>query len=218
MFWVQSDTFVFCYIRTLLASSGSTLGHGSTTRTHAFRRPGPPKSGPPEALAHTHKIYLFAIRRVCSAGAHPVASPPSPASHRLASASLAVVNDPPPTPPAPPHTTSFSHCSSSGAGLVAPTQYAPPPSGESMDAMARAWLVMRTGEVTARVGRVDHCTTKDLVPWLPLAKEKLCPKPGAAHTFPFQPSPHESVMLSVHVAPSATANGELKVYGAPSLR
>eukprot|EP00964_Phaeocystis_antarctica_P033081 scaffold18755_cov56-Phaeocystis_antarctica.AAC.2 len=51
-------------MRTLLASSGgSTLGYGSTTQTHAFRRP--PKSGPPEAHAHTHNIY--AVRRVCSA-------------------------------------------------------------------------------------------------------------------------------------------------------
>eukprot|EP00964_Phaeocystis_antarctica_P015883 scaffold8790_cov69-Phaeocystis_antarctica.AAC.2 len=53
--------------------------------------------------------------------------------------------------------------------------------------------------------------------FVPVAKEKLCPKPGAFHSFPFQPSPYESVMLSVHVAPSATANGELKVYGAPPL-
>jgi len=37
---------------------------------------------------------------------------------------------------------------SSGAGVAAPT--VAPPSGESMDATARAWLVMRTGEeVTA---------------------------------------------------------------------
>eukprot|EP00964_Phaeocystis_antarctica_P099762 scaffold65557_cov49-Phaeocystis_antarctica.AAC.2 len=62
-----------------------------------------------------------------------------------------------------------------------------------------------------------NCTTKDLVPWPPLAKEKLCPKPGAAHSFPFQPSPYESVMSRVHVAPSATANGKLEVYGAPPL-
>ena len=51
----------------------------------------------------------------------------------------------------------------------------------------------------------------------PLAKEKLCAKPGAAHSAPFQPSPYESVMLSVHVAPSATTNGKLEVYGAPPL-
>eukprot|EP00964_Phaeocystis_antarctica_P121581 scaffold85237_cov52-Phaeocystis_antarctica.AAC.2 len=36
-----------------------------------------------------------------------------------------------------------------------------------------------------------NCTTKDLVPWLPSAKEKLCPKPGAAHSAPFQPFPYE---------------------------
>ena len=62
-----------------------------------------------------------------------------------------------------------------------------------------------------------NCTTKDLVPCLPSAREKLCPKPGAAHSAPFQPSPYESVMSRVHVAPSATANGELEVYGAPPL-
>ena len=52
---------------------------------------------------------------------------------------------------------------------------------------------------------------------MPFAKEKLCPKPGAAHSAPFQPSRCESVISRVHVAPSATANGELEVYGAPPL-
>eukprot|EP00964_Phaeocystis_antarctica_P069396 scaffold42168_cov62-Phaeocystis_antarctica.AAC.1 len=47
--------------------------------------------------------------------------------------------------------------------------------------------------------------------------QKLCSKPGAAHSASFQPSPYESVMLRVHVAPSATANGTLEVYGAPPL-
>ena len=61
------------------------------------------------------------------------------------------------------------------------------------------------------------CTTKDLVPCLPFAREKLCPKPGAAHSAPFQPSPYESVISRTHVAPSATANGELEVYGLPPL-
>ena len=64
-------------------------------------------------------------------------------------------------------------------------------------------------------------TTKDSVwtagDFIPLAKEKLCPKPGAAHSAPFQPSPYESVMSRVHVAPSATADGTLEVYGAPPL-
>ena len=61
-------------------------------------------------------------------------------------------------------------------------------------------------------------TTKDSLPCLvPLAKEKVCPKPGADHSAPFQPSPYESVMSRVHVAPSATANGTLEVYGAPPL-
>ena len=61
-------------------------------------------------------------------------------------------------------------------------------------------------------------TTKDSVPCSgPLAKEKVCPKPGADHSAPFQPSPYESVMSRVHVAPSTTANGELEVYGAPPL-
>ena len=62
-----------------------------------------------------------------------------------------------------------------------------------------------------------NCTTKDLFPWSPSAKNKLCPKPGAAHSAPFQPSPYSSVMSRVHVAPSATANGTLEVYGAHSL-
>ena len=61
------------------------------------------------------------------------------------------------------------------------------------------------------------CTTKELAPWKPLAREKACPKPGAAHSAPFQPSPHESVICRVHVAPSATASGALEVYGAPPL-
>ena len=59
-------------MRTLLASSGSTLGRGSRTQTHAFRRP--TKSGPPEAHAPTHNTLLYAVRRACSAGAHPVRS------------------------------------------------------------------------------------------------------------------------------------------------
>ena len=63
-----------------------------------------------------------------------------------------------------------------------------------------------------------NCTTKDLVLWLPLAIEKLCPKPGAAHSAPFQPSHDESVISRVHVSPSATANGTLEAYGAPPLR
>ena len=62
-----------------------------------------------------------------------------------------------------------------------------------------------------------NCTTKDAVPWEPLANEKACPKPGAAHSAPFQPSPNESVMLRVHVAPSSTTKGTLEVYGAPPL-
>ena len=67
-----------------------------------------------------------------------------------------------------------------------------------------------------------NCTTKDLVPCLgPFSKEKLCPKLGAAHSAPFQPSEYWSSMVRVHVAPSATANGELgdddEGYGAPPL-
>ena len=60
-----------------------------------------------------------------------------------------------------------------------------------------------------------NCTTKDVDPSEPSAKEKLCPKPGASHTFPVQPSPYQSVMYRVHVAPSAAANGKLEVNGAP---
>ena len=82
-----------------LASSGSTLGHGPTTRTHACRRPPKRDRGRP---MHTHTHTIYAVRRVYSAGAHPVASPPSPVSHRLASASLAV-SEPNPSNPTPPH-------------------------------------------------------------------------------------------------------------------
>jgi hypothetical protein len=46
---------------------------------------------------------------------------------------------------------------------------------------------------------------------------KPCPKPGAEHSAPFQPSPYESVMSRVHVAPAATANGKLEAYGAPPI-
>ena len=86
-------------MRTLLASSGSTLGHGPTTRTHAFRRPPKREQGRPR---HTHTHTIYAVRRVYSARAHPVASPPSPVSRRLASASLAVSEPTPPPRPTPP--------------------------------------------------------------------------------------------------------------------
>ena len=61
------------------------------------------------------------------------------------------------------------------------------------------------------------CTTNDAVPFLPVAKENLCPKPGATHSFPNQPSKRELVISRVHVAPSATANGTVEVYCAPPL-
>ena len=64
------------------------------------------------------------------------------------------------------------------------------------------------GDLTAGEG---DPTTKDSAPCLPSAKEKLCPKPGAAHSASIQPSPYESVMSRVHVAPTSTANGELEV-------
>ena len=99
MKWDRECAFSRPYMGTLWASSGSTLGHGPTTRTHAFRRPPKRERGRPR---HTHTHTIYAVRRVYSAGAHPVASPPSPVSHRLASASLAV-SEPIPAPPAPPH-------------------------------------------------------------------------------------------------------------------
>ena len=92
------------YMRTLLASSGSTLGHGPTTRTHAFRRPPKRERGRPR---HTHTHTIYAVRRVYSAGVHPVVSPPSPVSHRLASASLAVSE---PTDPQPTFSSPESAC------------------------------------------------------------------------------------------------------------
>ena len=42
-------------------------------------------------------------------------------------------------------------------------------------------------------------------------KKKICPKLGAAHCAPFQPSPLESLMVRAHVAPIVTAKGELDV-------
>ena len=66
-------------------------------------------------------------------------------------------------------------------------------------------------------GLGESCTTKDVAPWEPLAREKSWPKPGAAHSAPFQPSPHESVISRVHVAPSAATKGTLETYGAPPL-
>eukprot|EP00964_Phaeocystis_antarctica_P103860 scaffold69098_cov54-Phaeocystis_antarctica.AAC.2 len=124
-------------------------GEGSTVTGR--RRLGlTPLDGPQRAdrprHTHTHNIYTYAVRRVCSAGAHPVASPPSPASHRLASASLAVVSDPPnPTCPTPHFLFSPLLVKRRGPGGA----HTAPPSGESMDATARAWLVMRTGEEVA---------------------------------------------------------------------
>ena len=43
-------------------------------------------------------------------------------------------------------------------------------------------------------------------PWL---------KPSAYHSASFQPSPNESTMFSVQVAPMATANSDSDAYGAP---
>ena len=86
------------HVRTLLASSGYTLGHGPTTRTHACRWPPKRERGRPR---HTHTHTIYAVRRVYSAGAHPLASLPSPVSHRLASASLAVSEPNPPPSPTP---------------------------------------------------------------------------------------------------------------------
>ena len=72
-----------------------------------------------------------------------------------------------------------------------------------------------------------NCATKDSFPRFFPANEKLCPKPDAAHSAPFQPSASRlkmptsgrprSVMFRVHVAPIATANGKLEAYGAPPL-
>lgn len=42
-------------------------------------------------------------------------------------------------------------------------------------------------------------------------KEKVSPNLGAVHRAPFQPSPHVSIMVRVHVAPIVTAKGELDV-------
>ena len=75
------------------------------------------------------------------------------------------------------------------------------------------------GEVGGEVGGEGgwNCTTKDSERSGPAANEKPCPKPGADHSAPFQPSPYESVMFRVHVSPTATANGKLEAYGAPPI-
>jgi uncharacterized membrane protein YgcG len=76
-------------------------------------------------------------------------------------------------------------------------------------------------------GGGSNCTTKDLAAartaprrtsWDQSAKEKVCPKPGADHSAPFQSfQPPKSVMSRVHVAPTATVSGTLKLYGTPAL-
>ena len=85
-------------MRTLLASSGSTLGHGPTTRTHAFRRPPKRERGRPR-LTHTHTQYTL-FDECIAPGPTQWLHPLSPVSHRLASASLAV-SEPTPSPPSP---------------------------------------------------------------------------------------------------------------------
>ena len=95
----------------------------------------------------------------------------------------------------------------------------------AVGSVSYAWTAVRREALVVKVpggndggeGGDGNGTTKELVPCLPFAREKLCPKPGAAHSAPFQPSPYESVMSRVHVAPRATANGELDVYGLPPL-
>lgn len=125
-------------MRTLLASSGSALGRG-----HAGRGLGltPSDAAPKERTARgtrTHTIYtIYAVRRVCSAGAHPVAS-----------ASLAVVSDPPPTPPAHPTLLLFPTLLVKRRGPGGAHTVCPPEWREY--GRHGAWLVMRTGEeVTA---------------------------------------------------------------------
>ena len=88
-------------MRTLLASSGSTLGHGPMTRTHAFRRPPQTGAGPPSTRAHTQ--YTLFDECIAPGPIQRLRSP-SPVSHRLASTSLAV-SEPNPSNPTPPHPT-----------------------------------------------------------------------------------------------------------------
>ena len=69
-------------------------------------------------------------------------------------------------------------------------------------------------------GEIDWTgTTNDAVPLRrpQPSNEKLRSKPGAAHSAPFQPSPYESVMVSVHVALEDTASGQIESYGLPPL-
>eukprot|EP00964_Phaeocystis_antarctica_P108449 scaffold73038_cov60-Phaeocystis_antarctica.AAC.1 len=134
-------TEAFLYVRTLLASSGSTLGHGPTTRTLAFRRPPKRERGRPR---HTHTHTIYAVRRVYSAGAHPVVSPPSPVSHRLASASLAVSE---PTDPQPTFSSPELACAS-GTGVAAAT--VSPPFKHVADSLALQPVVTFTAAVVGQ--------------------------------------------------------------------
>eukprot|EP00964_Phaeocystis_antarctica_P153133 scaffold121265_cov45-Phaeocystis_antarctica.AAC.2 len=99
---------------TLLASSGSPLGHAPTTRTHACRRPPKRERGRPR---HTRTHTMYAVRRVYSAGAHPVASPPSPVSTPVGFGVTRRVRT---EPPHPSFSSPESACAS-GVRVTAPT-------------------------------------------------------------------------------------------------
>ena len=91
----------------------TTPDHGPTTRTHT---------------------QIYAVRRVYSAGTHPVASPPSPVSHAPVGSGITRRVRTEPLQPHPTFSSPESACAS-GTGWRR-LQY-PPPSGESTDAMAR---------------------------------------------------------------------------------
>ena len=102
------------YMGTLLASSGSPLGHAPTTRTHACRRPPKRERGRPR---HTRTHTIYAVRQVYSAGVHPVASPPSPVSTPVGFGVTRRVRT---EPPHPSFSSPESACAS-GTGVAAAT-------------------------------------------------------------------------------------------------
>jgi len=60
--------------------------------------------------------------------------------------------------------------------------------------------------VNSAVAEAPSGSSMENGPWL---------KPSAYHSASFQPSPNESTMFSVQLAPMATANSDSDAYGAP---
>ena len=157
--WSSVAVRFLIFMGTLLASSGSTLGHGPTTRTHAFRRP--PKAGEVARGTRTHTQY-YVVRRVYSAGAQWLRPPRRSLSGWLRRHPIRTL----PTPHQnPPHTPSHP-CSLSPNQLPQAArawrrpQYAPRSGAGNAGAAARAWL--------------DHADRRSVVGF-PLPPQCACP-------------------------------------------